>query len=130
VWVCVGGGWVGGEGCVAVLSRDWWVAQVKNESSGDAQRCGGCGFVDADRVAVVASPPPPPHTHTHTHTQAADCEQGEYVKDQMGLENLSHHLLPLIRYRRAKARAARGYYAPELTALPVAATPAADVAIN
>lgn len=22
----------------------------------------------------------------------------------MGLENLSHHLLPLIRYRRAKAR--------------------------
>lgn len=66
----------------------------------------------------------------HEVFQAADCEQGEYVKDQMGLENLSHHLLPLIRYRRAKARAARGYYAPELTALPVAATPAADVAIN
>jgi hypothetical protein len=42
----------------------------------------------------------------------------------MGLENLSHHLLPLIRYRRAKARKALGYYAPELSALPVTAKPA------
>lgn len=57
----------------------------------------------------------------HEAFQAADCEQGEYVKDQMGLENLSHHLLPLIRYRRQKYRNKMGYYAPELTALPVKA---------
>ena len=43
------------------------------------------------------------------------------MKDQMGLENLSHHLLPLIRYRRQKYRSKMGYYAPELTALPVKA---------
>lgn len=47
--------------------------------------------------------------------------QGEYVKDQMGLENLSHHFLPLLRYRRQKYRAKMGYYPPELTALPVKA---------
>ncbi len=47
--------------------------------------------------------------------------QGEYVKDQMGLENLSHHLLPLLRYRRQKYRKKIGYYPPELTALPVKA---------
>jgi hypothetical protein len=47
--------------------------------------------------------------------------QGEYVKDQMGLENLSHHLLPLLRYRRQKYRKQLGYYPPELTALPVKA---------
>ncbi|KAF8072650.1 hypothetical protein HT031_000310 [Scenedesmus sp. PABB004] len=58
----------------------------------------------------------------HEAFQAADCEQGEYVKDQMGLEHLSHHLLPLIRYRRQKARAKHGFYAPELTAIPVKAT--------
>lgn len=39
----------------------------------------------------------------------------------MGLEHLSHHLLPLIRYRRQKYRNKNGYYAPELTALPVKA---------
>ena len=61
----------------------------------------------------------------HEAFAAADCEQGEYVKDQMGLENLSHHLLPLIRYRRKKWRAAVGHYPPELTALPVKATPVA-----
>jgi hypothetical protein len=44
--------------------------------------------------------------------------QGEYVKDQMGLENLSHHLLPLLRYRRKKFRQMLGHYPPELTALP------------
>ena len=44
----------------------------------------------------------------HEAFQAADCEQGEYIKEQMGLEALSHHMLPLIRYRRVKARAARG----------------------
>jgi hypothetical protein len=47
--------------------------------------------------------------------------QGEYVKDQMGLENLSHHFLPLLRYRRQKYRQKMGYYPPELTALPVKA---------
>lgn len=57
----------------------------------------------------------------HEAYQAADCEQGEYVKDQMGLENLSHHFLPLLRYRRQKYRAKMGYYPPELTALPVKA---------
>eukprot|EP00878_Enallax_costatus_P000627 GHUV01000730.1.p1 GENE.GHUV01000730.1~~GHUV01000730.1.p1 ORF type:complete len:638 (+),score=262.56 GHUV01000730.1:185-2098(+) len=64
------------------------------------------------------------HGHDLLHQeafQAADCEQGEYVKDQMGLENLSHHLLPLVRYRRQKYRSKMGYYAPELTALPVKA---------
>jgi len=54
----------------------------------------------------------------HEAFQAADCEQGEYVKDQMGLENLSHHLLPLLRYRRKKFRQMLGHYPPELTALP------------
>jgi hypothetical protein len=39
----------------------------------------------------------------------------------MGLEHLSHHLLPLLRYRRQKYRAQLGYYAPELTAVPVKA---------
>eukprot|EP00775_Hariotina_reticulata_P010525 gene10525-10685_t len=57
----------------------------------------------------------------HEAFLAADCEQGEYVKDQMGLENLSHHLLPLLRYRRQKYRKQLGYYPPELTALPVKA---------
>ncbi|GBF98966.1 hypothetical protein Rsub_12612, partial [Raphidocelis subcapitata] len=66
----------------------------------------------------------------HEAFQAADCEQGEYVKDQMGLEALSHHLLPLIRYRRAKARAAGRPFAPELTALPAAASPAGGAALS
>ena len=30
----------------------------------------------------------------------------EYAKEQWGVEALSHHFLPLIRYRRAKAKAA------------------------
>lgn len=54
--------------------------------------------------------------------QGADCEQGEYVKDQMGLENLSHHFLPLLRYRRKKHRALYGKFAPELSAIPVKST--------
>jgi hypothetical protein len=47
--------------------------------------------------------------------------QGEYVKDQMGLEHLSHHLLPLLRYRRQKYRKTIGYYPPELSSVPVKA---------
>jgi hypothetical protein len=39
----------------------------------------------------------------------------------MGLEHLSHHLLPLLRYRRQKYRTQLGYYPPELTAIPVKA---------
>lgn len=46
--------------------------------------------------------------------------QGEYMKDQMGLENLSHHLLPLLRYRRKKFRAQMGSFPPELTHAPKA----------
>jgi hypothetical protein len=46
--------------------------------------------------------------------------QGEYMKDQMGLENLSHHLLPLLRYRRKKFRAQMGCFPPELTHAPKA----------
>lgn len=56
----------------------------------------------------------------HEMFQAADCEQGEYMKDQMGLENLSHHLLPLLRYRRKKFRAQMGCFPPELTHAPKA----------
>lgn len=40
----------------------------------------------------------------------------EYAKEQWGLETLSHHFLPLIRYRRAKARAAGVKFDPELVA--------------
>jgi len=47
--------------------------------------------------------------------------QGEFIKDQMGLEHLSHHLLPLLRYRRQKYRKTIGYYPPELSAVPVKA---------
>lgn len=50
--------------------------------------------------------------------QNADCEQGEFVRDQFGVEHLSHHLLPLLRYRRQKYRQQLGYYPPELTRLP------------
>lgn len=57
----------------------------------------------------------------HEAVQAADCEQGEFIKDQMGLEHLSHHLLPLLRYRRQKYRKTIGYYPPELSAVPVKA---------
>jgi hypothetical protein len=88
-----------------------------------------------NRSSLTTQSPQTPHPNISSLTKttrnnphppkAADCEQGEYVKDQMGLEALSHHLLPLIRYRRAKARKAQGYYAPELTAVPAKATPAA-----
>ena len=37
----------------------------------------------------------------------------EYAKEQWGLESLSHHFLPLIRYRRQKALAANKKYEPE-----------------
>jgi hypothetical protein len=50
--------------------------------------------------------------------QAADCEQGEYVRAQYGLENLSHHFLPLIRYRRQKWRRLHGSWPPELSKAP------------
>lgn len=62
----------------------------------------------------------------HEAFQAADCEQGEYIKEQMGLENLSHHLLPLIRYRRHKARRERGHFAPEMVSPPGGHAAAAD----
>jgi hypothetical protein len=39
----------------------------------------------------------------------------------MGLEHLSHHLLPLLRYRRQKYRKSIGYYPPELSSVPVKA---------
>jgi hypothetical protein len=51
----------------------------------------------------------------HEADQAADCEQGEYVRTQYGLENLSHHFLPLIRYRREKWRRMHGSWPPELS---------------
>lgn len=41
---------------------------------------------------------------------------GEYAKEQWALETLSHHFLPLIRYRRAKAKAAGSRFDPELAA--------------
>lgn len=37
----------------------------------------------------------------------------EFAKEQWGMESLSHHFLPLIRYRRAKARAAAGKWDAE-----------------
>ena len=40
----------------------------------------------------------------------------EGAKEQWGAENLSHHFLPLIRYRRAKARKASGKWDAELVA--------------
>jgi hypothetical protein len=49
----------------------------------------------------------------HEADQAADCEQGEFVRAQYGLENLSHHFLPLIRYRRQKWRRLQGSWPPE-----------------
>jgi hypothetical protein len=38
----------------------------------------------------------------------------EYAKEQWGVESLSHHFLPLIRYRRAKARATSGKWDAEV----------------
>ncbi|GLC34318.1 hypothetical protein PLESTB_000742700 [Pleodorina starrii] len=40
----------------------------------------------------------------------------EAAKEQWGVENLSHHFLPLIRYRREKARKQVGRFDPELVA--------------
>ncbi|PNW81045.1 hypothetical protein CHLRE_07g340350v5 [Chlamydomonas reinhardtii] len=40
----------------------------------------------------------------------------EVAKEQWGVENLSHHFLPLIRYRRAKAKKQVGHFEPELVA--------------
>lgn len=40
----------------------------------------------------------------------------EGAKEQWALEALSHHFLPLLRYRRAKARAAGEKFDPELSA--------------
>ncbi|EFJ47258.1 mitochondrial F1F0 ATP synthase associated protein [Volvox carteri f. nagariensis] len=40
----------------------------------------------------------------------------ETAKEQWGVENLSHHFLPLIRYRRDKARKQVGRFDPELVA--------------
>jgi len=40
----------------------------------------------------------------------------EYAKEQWALESLSHHFLPLIRYRRAKAQAAGAKFEPQLSA--------------
>lgn len=54
---------------------------------------------------------------------AADCDQGQYLKDMYGLENLSHHFLPLIRYRRAKHRKLNGFWPPEVSMVPVKSRP-------
>lgn len=40
-----------------------------------------------------------------------------YASEQWGVESLSHHFLPLIRYRRMKARKNGGKFAPELGSL-------------
>jgi hypothetical protein len=37
----------------------------------------------------------------------------EYAKEQWALETLSHHFLPLIRYRRAKALKSGSPFTPE-----------------
>lgn len=65
-------------------------------------------------------------THTPTHALGPCVThpshlQGEFIKDQMGLEHLSHHFLPLLRYRRQKYRKTLGYYPPELSSVPVKA---------
>lgn len=60
----------------------------------------------------------------HEVFQAADCEQGQYLKDMYALENMSHHFLPLIRYRRAKHRALHGFYPAEVSNVAVKVTPA------
>ena len=39
----------------------------------------------------------------------------EYAQEQWGVESLSHHFLPLIRYRRNKAKAAGIKWDPELS---------------
>ncbi|KAG2491937.1 hypothetical protein HYH03_009670 [Edaphochlamys debaryana] len=38
----------------------------------------------------------------------------EYAREQWGMENLSHHFLPLIRYRREKARKQHGSFDAEM----------------
>ena len=60
-------------------------------------------------VSVSRCSPPPPFSHTQ--------DMGaEYAKEQWAMEVLSHHFLPLIRYRRAKARRAGERFDPELAA--------------
>ncbi|KAG1681525.1 hypothetical protein FOA52_014031 [Chlamydomonas sp. UWO 241] len=49
-------------------------------------------------------------------TVLEDCGS-EYAKEQWGVESLSHHFLPLIRYRRAKARAANGKWDAEASSV-------------
>lgn len=70
------------------------------------------------------------HSPSHIHPLTHLCRtlvtrhshlQGEFIKDQMGLEHLSHHFLPLLRYRRQKYRKTLGYYPPELSSVPVKA---------
>lgn len=46
------------------------------------------------------------------------CSDPAAVKEQWGLNNLSHHFLPLIRYRRQKHRKLFGKFAPELFDAP------------
>lgn len=58
----------------------------------------------------------------HELNDAADSEQGQFLKDMWALENLSHHFLPLIRYRRKKAKALHGFYAPEKSSIKATAT--------
>jgi hypothetical protein len=56
------------------------------------------------------------HTLDTVHKEVfegADSENGQYVKDQYGLEALSHHFLPLLRYRRQKYRQKYGKFAAE-----------------
>lgn len=43
--------------------------------------------------------------------QTLDDLASEYAKQQWGSESLSHHFLPLLRYRRAKARKAAARWA-------------------
>ncbi|MEW5298996.1 MAG: hypothetical protein WDW36_002057 [Sanguina aurantia] len=47
--------------------------------------------------------------------QTLDDLASEYAKQQWGSESLSHHFLPLLRYRRAKARKAAASFEPEVS---------------
>jgi hypothetical protein len=50
--------------------------------------------------------------------EAADSVNGQYVKDQWGIESLSHHFLPLLRYRRQKLRQKYGRFPAETSKAP------------
>lgn len=52
--------------------------------------------------------------------------KSEYMSEMWGLENLSHHFLPLIRYRRHKARQMAGRYEPEMVPIPTKAAAASQ----